>query len=367
MSTITSFPTLRAGVLSLGMVSGLHGCSSMVPRSTGDTMNRDAVNETVSDVVLRDVAARDGGPCPLVSFNPPAALRFRAYDIRYGGVGTTTSETTLPFGGVFLNSNLVLPVTPDNPNPTPDAASDVSMASSMAFVGLMDWDSAPFELPSTDDRVRRRRNGDPILALARPGIPSWEDAFPGAQNIGFRYTVEGRIDPTACSLRLRLLGAVNQSSGLATNQPLLALPFYAPRADGRYDIAAADFSNEAVAVFQGGLTFIIDPRTAPGMEAAMESAVLVVCDNNCPTISGSGLRRLEVVLTRRMPMNVDAGTPDATSDAPIDAAVETSIPDSGRDATPDASSDSFVDAARTDSSAEASADVRSDATDATRG
>jgi hypothetical protein len=344
MITTSPLMNLQAGALALGVATGMVACGSTLGGHEGGDAGY-AIPDSAADA-FRDATHSDGGAgrCSAINFDPPAALRFRAYDVRYGGAGTSIPQTTMPFGGVFINSDLILPVTPDSP--------DASDAATPMFVGLLQLGSMPLELPSTDDRVRRRVNGDPLATFGRPGVPNWDQAFPGVQNIGLAYTVSGHFDRQACTLSLRLSGAVNGPSGLMTDQPLLALPFYAPRADGRYDMAAPDFSNEAVAVFQGGLSFTLNLGTSVG-DPALESALTVVCDNNnCPTIAGSGVRRLEVVLIRRLVGSTDAGLQDAQAESGADAAPV----DAGHDAPSDAAVDARPDASSLDAG-DASRDV----------
>lgn len=354
-NTLLGFQT---GLATLGLTAALGACGSQPMNGDGgDVFQRDA---SVVDSAVTDASHADAGRCSMASLNPPASLRFRAYDVRYGGAGGVASAT-LPFGGVFVDSDLILPITDGTSTDAgiTDASRDASLATggTNSFLGLMRLGSI-FELPSTDDRVRRRVNGDPLATLSRPGVSNWDDAFAGIQNIGLVYTVQGRFDPASCSLNLILRGAVNQAAGLSTNQPILALPVYGPRTDGRYDLAAADFSNEAMAVFNGGLTLNLNLRNIPVGDAMTDGAVYVVCDNNCPTIPGSSVRRLEVILTTRpaRPSAPDAGT-DASTDASVDASIDAALfdarPESGVDAAADAGTDATADAARLDAATDA--------------
>lgn len=337
-ASLTGFQLGLAAIGLSGVLSTACGPSNLSRDGGPDGARRDG--GTLRDAsMIQDASsgAGDAGRCSLTSLNPPAALRFRAYDVRYGGSGTTVPQTTAPFGGVFVHSDLILPVTGGS------AAGDASVeaGATNTFVGLFQLGSMPFELPASDDRVRRRVNGDPLAALSRPGFPNWDEAFPGAQVIGLAYTVQGRIDPNACTLNLILMGAVNAGSGLQTNQPSVALSFYGQRTDGIYDRAAVDFGNEAVAVFRGNLNLNLSLRPVPG-SAMMESAVYVVCDNNCPTIPGSSVRRLEVILTTRPqnPAPADAGTDSGPSDSAVDSgAVDSRASDAQTDAGLDAARD----------------------------
>jgi len=328
---------LQTGLAVLGLSATLSACGpEPAGIDGGDASARDA---SVADSARMDSGRSDAGTCSMASLNPPASLRFRAYDVRYG-------SSTLPFGGVHVDSDLILPITDGTTADAgrADASRDASLTSGStnSFLGLMRWGSMPLELPPTDDRVRRRLNGDPLATLSRPGVVNWDEIFPGPQIIGPVYTVQGRFDPASCSLNLILRGAVNLATGLSTNQPLLAMPFYGPRTDGRYDMASADFSNEAMAVFSGNLSLNLSLRNLMVGDAMVEGAVYVVCDNNCPTIPGSSIRRLEVILTTRpaRPTPPDAGA-DSSVDAATDAATDSSLldarPESGVDAGTDAS------------------------------